>query len=34
LQYMEQGDIWHSLYHLRFTCKWALFESRRADSNR
>ena len=25
---------WHSLYHLRFTCKVALFESRRADSNR
>src|SRR5919112_2153401 len=25
---------WHSLYHIRFTCKIALFESRRADSNR
>src|SRR5215213_8747403 len=24
----------HSLYHLRFTCKSAFFESRRADSNR
>jgi hypothetical protein len=25
---------WHSFCHLRFTCKLALFKSRRADSNR
>jgi hypothetical protein len=30
----SQETSWHSLCHLRFTCKLALFESRRADSNR
>jgi len=30
----NRETFWHSLYHLRFTCKLALFESRRADSNR